>query len=168
MGGTTLSTREDTTAPQLPDRRPTEQPLATVPASEPVPESDPGAEPAAAAVGGPTAAPDGTFTTAAPGGTQLVPATPAMPAPASSAVVGQQAGDDLRQGPVRTVPRNERPRAEDIIRPREKVEREQISAMVPAELDLVRRMRLLWAHEGIEQRDLVAFAVDHELRARGY
>jgi hypothetical protein len=156
MGGT-LSTRTDTTDPQLPDRRPTDQQPAAVPASNPAP------------AGGPTAAPDGTFTTAETGGTQLVPTVTApAPAPASSPANGQSLDEEHSQGPVYTVPQTQHPRAEDIIRPREKIEREQISAMVPAELQLIRRMRLLWAHEGIEQRDLVALAVDRELRARGF
>ena len=123
----------------------------------------------APAAPGTAVGPDGSFTVANPGGTQLVPtAAGAAAAPASPPPSGQ-AGDGAQQGEVYEVPpQPERPRAEDIIQPRERVEREQISAMVPRELQLIRRMRLLWAHEGIEQRDLVALALDRELRARGY
>lgn len=156
--------------PDIEDDVPVERGVGPVATSALSSETTPPAhEGQAAAEQSPPAGPDGTFAAANTGGTQLVPTSPAAPAQTVPPANGQQPGGQPQQGPVYTVPQTDGPpRAQDIIRPKERIEREQISAMVPAELQLVRRMRLLWAHEGIEQRDLVALAVDAELRSRGY
>lgn len=138
------------------------------PAAAPPQEDAPGpGDEQAPAAPGTAAGPDGSFTVANPGGTQLVPTAPATPTPAAPPP-GGQTGGGAQQGAVYERHRPQRPHAEDIIRPKEETPREQVSAMVPAELELVRRMRLMWAHEGILQRDQVALALDAWLRDRGY
>lgn len=118
---------------------------------------------------GPVAAPDGTFTSAEnPAAAELVPTAQPAAVMTGSAATDEQASEVPRQGAVYTMPAPDRPRAEDLLRPQPRMAREQISCMVPAELELVRRLRLFWAHEGVEQRDLVAIAIDRELRSRGY
>lgn len=100
-----------------------------------------------------------------PASAELVPAAPAAPAMVDEPPAAEQRGE---QGPVYTFTRPEVPRAEDLLQPRPKIDREQISCMVPAQLRLVQRMRLFWATEGMEQRDQVAHALDQWLRARGF
>lgn len=120
----------------------------------------------------PPAGPDGTFSSAKnPAAAELVPTGSTAPAPVDSTPPDRPddpAGQEPQQGPVYTFSRPDVPRAEEILQPRPKIEREQISHMVPAELRLVRRMRLFWAAEGMEQRDQVAHALDQWLRARGF
>lgn len=62
-----------------------------------------------------------------------------------------------------------RPRATDLVRqPETAIVREQVNAMVPAELQLARRMGYFKLDHGVELRDQVALAVDEWLTARGY
>jgi hypothetical protein len=61
-----------------------------------------------------------------------------------------------------------RPRAADLITPRVELRKEQISVMVPADLELVRRMTLYKLDHKLTQADQVALALDAWLTAEGY
>jgi hypothetical protein len=60
----------------------------------------------------------------------------------------------------------ELPRAEQLCGPRQKIEREQVTAHVPAQLRLRRRLALYAINHDTDVQDVVAVALDQWLRAQ--
>lgn len=160
MGGPpTISTVDDTTPPQAPARQPATEP--SVEAGEPEPTE---------ALAKPAETTPGRQLAAAPDHAAARHLAPASAPPTEPADRGAAY---IPHGPVHIVMPSagdspERPTAEELVRPREEMQREQISVLVPKDLELRRRMRLMWAHEGMEVRDQAALALDGFLRSRGY
>lgn len=93
-----------------------------------------------------------------------VPADPATPPPAAPA-----GKDETPRSTPRRAAQPRRPAARDLVAPpRPSVAREALKADVPAELDLVHRLRRYRLDKGVDIRDQVALAVDGWLTSQGY
>ena len=94
--------------------------------------------------------------------------------PAEKAINPQQvvAGAPPAASPRRRAPRAKRPArpaARDLVSPaRPVIAREALKADVPAELELLRRLRAYRNDKGVDIRDQVALAVDEWLTREGY
>ena len=87
------------------------------------------------------------------GASQEIPAElPAVPAP----------------DPGRDPAEAQRPPARSLVAPRRQVPREALKADVPAELELLQRLRRYRLDTGTDIRDQVAVAVDEWLTGQGY
>lgn len=98
------------------------------------------------------------------------PATPATPPPPPPA---ESAQGEQPQAEPRRVPRprrsSRRPAARDLVTPaRQPMAREALKVDVPAELELLRRLRSYRLDHGQDIRDSVALAVDEWLTREGY
>lgn len=100
---------------------------------------------------------------AASPGTEIAMTTPAPAAPAAPAAIDVQVPAVVPPAGI------ERPRAEDLVRPRtEDVAREGIHALVPKALKLPRRMANYRYDHGFDARDQIALALDAWLSRQGY